>query len=542
MVLSMSRPTKHPKSGVYRARKVVPEDLRAVVGKRELIASLRTKDPAEAKARHSAAMAALEARLVAARAEVAGAITRPTARQIAEIAGEVYRAEVQAAEAEPTNVHAAEAARDVLMTRLDGNHGADELDEREYLPTVGDIAEARDVLAARGIATDAGTLRALAEAIFGARTYAAEVAVRRAGGDWSPDPDAARFPAPAPRPAVSPASSNDAPVPPKVSMTDLLDRFALEKPQNAKTMAKRRAALKHIEAAAGHDDAARVGKADIMAMKTARLARVSPATVTAEIAMLRPLWAWGADNGLLPGGPNPFTGTSPGKTRTNRTERLPFTEAEAAVLLNAARGERGWLRWVPWVLAFTGARLGEVCDAAAGDVRMVDGTWCVVLHTEAEGRTLKTQQAQRMVPLVDPLIAEGFVTYAQALPQGGPLFPDLRVGAWGKRSSVATKTLGRRLRALGIKDTRKVAGHSWRHRMKDLLRFARVPGEAADAILGHENPTNAGSGYGVGWRGRPAETKAELEKAALVPAGLGSPPAPSTKRRQPRRATAKSTA
>lgn len=43
----MVRPTKHPKSSVYRVRRAVPADLREVVGKRELIASLRTKDPAE---------------------------------------------------------------------------------------------------------------------------------------------------------------------------------------------------------------------------------------------------------------------------------------------------------------------------------------------------------------------------------------------------------------------------------------------------------------------------------------------------------------
>lgn len=519
MVLCMARPTKHPKSGVYRARKAVPEDLRPLIGKRELIVSLRTKDPAEAKRLHPAALGRLDAVLTAARAQASGTFTALTARQIAEIAGEVYRAEVRAAEDEPGDPVAREAHQGGLLEVV-----AREPDEDApaFVPSETDLANARELLAARGIATDAETLGRLAAAIFGARTHAAAVAVRRAKGDWSPDPDAVRFPTPAPRPTVSAAPlSTAAPVPPKVSMTDLLDRFALEKPQNAKTMTKRRAALKHIEAAAGHKDAARVGKADIMAMKTARLAnKVSPATVTAEIAVLRPLWAWGINNGLLPDGPNPFTGTSPGKVKASKTERLPFTEAEAATLLNAARGERGWLRWVPWVLAFTGARLGEVCDAAAGDVRAVGGVWCIALHTEAEGRTLKTQQAQRMVPLADALIAEGFVAYAKGLPQAGPLFPDLRVGTWGKRSSVATKTLGRRLRALGIKDARKVAGHSWRHRMKDLLRFARVPPEAADAILGHENPTNAGSGYGVGWRGRPAEAKAELEKAPLVPSGL----------------------
>jgi hypothetical protein len=35
MPLAMSRPWKHPNSGVYWLRKGVPEDLRKIVGKRE---------------------------------------------------------------------------------------------------------------------------------------------------------------------------------------------------------------------------------------------------------------------------------------------------------------------------------------------------------------------------------------------------------------------------------------------------------------------------------------------------------------------------
>ena len=46
MPLAMSRPWKHPNSGVYSLRKGVPEDLRALVGKREEKRSLRTRDPA----------------------------------------------------------------------------------------------------------------------------------------------------------------------------------------------------------------------------------------------------------------------------------------------------------------------------------------------------------------------------------------------------------------------------------------------------------------------------------------------------------------
>ncbi|WP_456763202.1 DUF6538 domain-containing protein [Bradyrhizobium sp. USDA 4011] len=43
----MSRPWKHPKTGIYQLRKVVPDDLRKLVGKREEKLSLQTRDPAE---------------------------------------------------------------------------------------------------------------------------------------------------------------------------------------------------------------------------------------------------------------------------------------------------------------------------------------------------------------------------------------------------------------------------------------------------------------------------------------------------------------
>jgi hypothetical protein len=41
MLLAMSRPWKHPNSGVYWLRRGVPEDLRALVGKREEKRSLQ---------------------------------------------------------------------------------------------------------------------------------------------------------------------------------------------------------------------------------------------------------------------------------------------------------------------------------------------------------------------------------------------------------------------------------------------------------------------------------------------------------------------
>jgi hypothetical protein len=62
MALAMSRPWKHPTTGIYWLRKRVPDDLRAAVGKREEKFSLRTREPVEAKRLHVEALAALEQR------------------------------------------------------------------------------------------------------------------------------------------------------------------------------------------------------------------------------------------------------------------------------------------------------------------------------------------------------------------------------------------------------------------------------------------------------------------------------------------------
>lgn len=62
MVLAMSRPQLRKGSQVPRFRKRVPADLVAVVGRREVVFSLGTKDPVEAKRRWAEELGKLEAR------------------------------------------------------------------------------------------------------------------------------------------------------------------------------------------------------------------------------------------------------------------------------------------------------------------------------------------------------------------------------------------------------------------------------------------------------------------------------------------------
>jgi hypothetical protein len=62
MVLLMSRPHKHPRTGIYWFRKRVPADLVSVVGRNEVTQSLNTRDPAEAKRRYADVLREHEAR------------------------------------------------------------------------------------------------------------------------------------------------------------------------------------------------------------------------------------------------------------------------------------------------------------------------------------------------------------------------------------------------------------------------------------------------------------------------------------------------
>jgi integrase len=200
---------------------------------------------------------------------------------------------------------------------------------------------------------------------------------------------------------------------------------------------------------------------------------------------------------------------------------LPFTDEEAALILRAARGEEGVKRWVPWLLAFTGARLDEVCRAHTTDVRQDQRIWYLDIN-EDHGKRLKTADSIRKVPLHRALLEEGFLEYARSLPEG-PLFPDLQPDRFGSPGGVATKRLGRWIRALGITDPKKVPNHSWRHRFKDLCRGAGIEKAVNDALMGHAS-SDVGDQYGLGY---PLRALAEAIEKIPVP-----PLEPATKTRQ----------
>jgi integrase len=244
-----------------------------------------------------------------------------------------------------------------------------------------------------------------------------------------------------------------------VSFQSLVTAWAAEAGTTGKALYDRQRTADLLSTFLGHDDAARVTAEDVVRWKEARLAAGrSTKTVANDIGELRPIWNWGKLNRKLTFTENPFAGLAPKTRKGGRRVRGPYTEAEAQRLLIAARAEAdASLRWLPWILCFTGARLGEVTQAVKEDVQREGvGPWFIHIHQQGEGRTLKTVHSERMVPLHSALIAEGLLRYVNTLPAGASLFPDLRPDKFGTLKGTATKKHGRWVRlTVGIIDKTK---------------------------------------------------------------------------------------
>ena len=209
---------------------------------------------------------------------------------------------------------------------------------------------------------------------------------------------------------------------------------------------------------------------------------------------------------------NPFARLEVIGPRKHQTRHKSLTDTEAQTILAAALGEQPEglsaaharaRRWVPWVCAYTGARVNEITPLQAKDIRQVDGVWVIhILKT-------KTHEA-RMVPLHSHLIEQGFTAFAKA-GDATPLFYDPDGIRKGSESHPLHTQMGGKLakwvRELGVTEVQS-PNHGWRHRFKTQGRQVGMDAGALDAIQGHA-PRTQGDAYGE-WA---METlRAEVEK------------------------------
>ena len=513
MAFGMIRPSRHPRTGIYRLRLAIPRALMATAVamfgcRHELIENLGVKDPRDAKRLAGPAISRLLAKLEAVRAAAAGDAPSLTERDAQFFAGEFYRAALRDHGDDPGDPEQLDAGLDALL---------EQHDEDGLRLTRGDRRDAMDALRAGGKPTEAASVDRVARALHRAKILITQSLLQRAQGDWSIDTTAGRFPD-----SLTPTHSQAL----ACSFGDLLRGWAADRGHSVdarpihRAVYERQRTLERFGSFQGHRDAARVTKQDVARWKRAMVEerKLSPVTVAKDISELSAIWKWGVANGhSLPSG-NVFEGMLPKQNASAEPTRRPFTEAEATAILLAVRRETGLLRWLPFVCCLTGARLTEVVQSHKEDIATKDGVRVLHVHASGPGRSLKNAASRRAIPIHPALVTEGFIAYVEALPAGSPLFPLVKTDRmFGTRSRNAGRLVSRWLKAeLGIVDLALSANHSWRHFFTDACRVAGMHEEVRKALTGHAK-VDVSSRYGLGMEAQTAVLFAALSKVRLPP-------------------------
>jgi integrase len=243
----------------------------------------------------------------------------------------------------------------------------------------------------------------------------------------------------------------------------------------------------------GHGDAGRVMKADVRAWRDALATKgLSAKTINGTyIATVRTLCKWAVRNDML--AVDPTEGVQVQQKRKAGKGGLPYSDDEVASILAFARSETAaTLRWVPWLLALTGARVGEITQLWGKHVMQRDGIHFIWITPTEDGGQLKTQESEREVPLHPALIEQGFLDYV-ATRGGGPLFyggesatpRPPRADASSHAAKGAANRVREWIREKGFRDKRKAPNHAFRHWFKTACMRAGILDSVADAIQGH---------------------------------------------------------
>lgn len=288
---------------------------------------------------------------------------------------------------------------------------------------------------------------------------------------------------------------------PPVSMQTIFSKYLAERKPPAKTVKKWTTAINSLVAHLGHDNAAAITPEDIVAWKDALLApgeggkvRTGQTVRNGYIGPVKTVMGYGKRNRLI--ADNPAAGITAITTETprNRIEQ-GYSDAEARQVLAAtlavdthSTDSFGLFarRWLPWLCAFTGARVGEMAQLRREDVAQdQDGNWFVVIKPEAGSQK---GNFARQVSIHPQLIEQGFVEAVKQ--RSGPLFYDPTKGQLGSTGNTQYAKAAQRVAywvrdTVGIKDKALQPNHGWRHRFVTVAHRIGMPDDVCRAIIGH---------------------------------------------------------
>ncbi|MCF6370986.1 site-specific integrase [Rhizobium halophilum] len=214
--------------------------------------------------------------------------------------------------------------------------------------------------------------------------------------------------------------------------------------------------------------------------------KLSRKTIRDKLASIRAILAWGQKQcrgKLFPNTPSktPFEFLEMPNAEVKDSAERTYSLKDARHFLEFARtATRASFRWIPWIIAHTGARVNEITPLEKRDVFEVEGHWFIHIRVGG-GRTTKTRKA-RKIPVHKALVAEGFLDWVKSQPDGR-LFPGHKDQDNNLREWIHEKVFPGR-------NDLPPPNHGFRHLFEDAL-FADVSHKAALYITGRSSGSSA---------------------------------------------------
>ena len=555
---TMTKPWKHPQSGIFYFRREVPADIRKIIGRREWKVSLKTRDFSAARPRFASELARCEETFSAAREQLVGQ-PRVLASDAPKLADRWAQCVMDSWERSP------EAVQEFLI------HS----DESSDIVLVSDVVDSSDPKA-RSAAVSGfikKTLeehnlpmpddqhlasRALVDAFFARWHDLCQIALIRSTGNWR---ESLELPAVDKPLAVEQKTQLATRSGPRLSevftawaddkrltdgdtrstnktisefgatITRFIELFS-DLPVDRITRAlcqEFRTALSKLptkgEGIRGLTATELMAKAEAECLPTAALATVKK-QLRAMSAVLNfaaqrldaineePISASGMLRGIAKAARRAETRDAEDK-HYSRTELVSiFTSPLFTGNWQPPRSDFGQaLYWLPLLMAYTGARREELAQLLVADVRQDDdsGIWYLSI-APGDGKTVKTLSSRRKVPLHADLLALGFIDYRNSLPAAGRLFPMLEEHPDNGYGHAVGRAWAKYLKEVVKLDSQASPSHGFRHTFKTLCREVGIETAVSDWITGHAAP-NVGATYGSNPLRRMAS---ELEKLPSI--------------------------
>lgn len=228
---------------------------------------------------------------------------------------------------------------------------------------------------------------------------------------------------------------------------------------------------------------------------------ITPKTVNRYMAGLGAFCNWLAAHDYIAA--NPFTDMYLRVDKTKKTTKT-FTPEQRSILFGSplftgCKDDATWhvpgghlIRdhryWLPFVMTYSGARPGEIAQLLVDDVRQMHGVW--VMHITDEGddeKRVKTRGSFRVVPIHSELVRMGFIEHVAKMRAAGErrVFPEAERNSRGQIAGKFEKKFGIYLVKLGLKEGRGLSLYSFRHGFADAMRQAGYMDAEFGFVMGH---------------------------------------------------------